>query len=387
MARLSPRGIADQVMSKINNEYDNLASLNIMVLGKTGVGKSTLINRIFEERMVEAGTGKPVTNSIVKVEQEGVPLVLYDTPGLELTGANDFEALSKQITKLIHEYFNDKIVGNEIHCILYCVSTASHRFEGAESDFLRGILDKTKEYNVPVIIVLTQSFSRSDAEEMKQVIEAENLPISAIIPVLADEYEFDEDIIIPPYGIDTLTEKMADILPDSIRNTFIALESANLALKTTRARVAVTTATITAAATGVLPIPIADSSIVIPDQIAMLVGISIAFGLRIDKETSSIISGTINAIGPTVFGKNLKYSLFKIIPGIGLVMSGTTIASVTYALGETYIKVLTNIYTGEIKKEEMETPETKKLISDMFMREMSSSAVKAKEVSNGGNAQ
>ena len=68
-------------------------------------------------------------------------------------------------------------------------------------------------------------------------------------------------------------------------------------------------------------------------------------------------------------------------------MSGTTIASVTYALGETYIKVLTNIYTGEIKKEEMETPETKKLISDMFMREMSSSAVKAKEVSNGGNAQ
>ncbi|MBR2524338.1 MAG: 50S ribosome-binding GTPase [Clostridiales bacterium] len=384
MSRISSRQITDQVIKKLNNEYNKLDKLNIMVLGKTGVGKSTLINSIFGEKMVLAGTGKPVTNDISKVEQDGFPLVLYDTPGLELTGNNDYSSLSKQITKLIKDNYTDKIVGNEIHCIIYCVNTVSRRFESAESSFLRDILGKITIYNVPVIMVLTQAFSKNDAEALTNVIREENLPITDIIPVLADEYEFDEDITIPPYGVDTLTDKMAEILPESVRNTFIALESASLTLKLKIAKSAVNTASLAAAVTAAIPVPLADTAVLIPDQIAMLTGITLAFGFKLNKETTdSLITGTMNAIGPTVLGKQMRFSLLKFIPGVGHVISGTTAATIMESLGLTYIKLITMVYTGEIKMQEVNTPEGKKMIQRMFKGEMITAPAADKEENNG----
>jgi len=379
MPRLSSQYITEQVINKLNNEYSKLSELNIMVLGKTGVGKSTLINRIFGTKMVEAGTGKPVTSNILRVHQKGFPLVLYDTPGLELTGANAFDSLSSQVTKLIKEYFTDKIEGNEIHCILYCVSTASHRFEQAAADFLKEILENIKGYNVPVIVVLTQSFSKMDAAQLKEVIEGEDLPIDAIVPVLADEYEFDEDITIPPYGIDTLTDTMANILPDAIKKTFIALEKANLDLKIKRARAVIASASIAAAATGAIPIPVADSAMLIPDQITMLVGITLAFGFPVtDNTLYSIVTGTIAALGPTVVGRSVKYSLWKFIPAAGQVISAASAATITESLGETYISILIKIHKGEIKIEDLTTPECKEMMNEMFMRRVKTQ-VKNKE--------
>ncbi|SCW46046.1 small GTP-binding protein domain-containing protein [Ruminococcaceae bacterium YRB3002] len=367
MTRISSRYVVDQVISKLSSEYDHMSKLNIMVLGKTGVGKSTLINSIFETRVVEAGVGKPVTNNISKVEQQGFPLVLFDTPGLELTGANDFDSLTKQITSLIKQYFTDNIEGNEIHCILYCVSTASHRFEAAEADFLKSILEGVKDYNVPVIVVLTQSFSRQDAAELKGVIENENLPIAAIVPVLADEYEVDEDLIIPPYGLDELTETMSGILPDAIRKTFIALEKANYDLKVKRSRAVITSASLTAAAIGATPIPMADAAILIPDMITMLVGITMAFGLPVNqKSTQDIINNTIGALGRSVFGRTVKNSLFKMIPAAGLFISAASAATLTESLGETYIRILTMIGKGEIKMEDVTKPEYKDMVRAMF---------------------
>ena len=384
MSGLSSKYIADQVLKKLSREYDTLNKLNIMVLGKTGVGKSTLINSIFGGRVVAAGTGKPVTNNISRVEQDDMPLAIYDTPGLELIGKNDFDSLSKQLVKLIKDNYSDNIVGNEIHCILYCVNTTSHRFESAEADFLRGILDKITVYNVPVIIVLTQAFSRPDAEALTTVIQNENLPITDIIPVLADEYEFDEDIVIPPYGVDALTGKMSEILPDSVRKTFIAIESANLSLKLKRAKRAVTTATIAAAASGGTPLPLTDMGILIPDQIAMLVGITTAFGFKMNKETvDSVLTGTMNAIWPKVLGQSMKFSLFKTIPGVGNVISGATAAAITNSFGETYINLLTKVYTGEIQMQEVNTPEGKLMIQQMFESGMRSVSNKNKEAKDG----
>ena len=369
MAKLSSQHIAEQVITKLNNEYAKMSNLNIMVLGKTGVGKSTLINSIFGTKMVSAGTGKPVTSNILRVSQKGIPLVLYDTPGLELTGVNAFDSLSSQVTKLIKEYFEDKIEGNEIHCILYCVSTASHRFEQAEADFLKEILSGIKDYNVPVIVVLTQSFSRTDAAELKDVIAGEDLPIADIVPVLADEYEFDEDITLPPYGLDTLTATMANILPDTIRKTFIALEKANLDIKIKRARAVIASASIAAAATGAIPIPVADAAMLIPDQVTMLVGITLAFGFPVnDNSLYSLVSGTIAALGPTVIGRSVKHSLWKFIPGAGQVISAASAATITESLGETYISILIKVHKGELKIEDMTTPECKEMLNEMFLR-------------------
>ena len=76
--------VAQKIIENIQKEYKELNKLNVMVLGKTGVGKSTLINNMFMENIVKTGTGKPVTQNIRKVTKPDFPLAIYDTHGLEI---------------------------------------------------------------------------------------------------------------------------------------------------------------------------------------------------------------------------------------------------------------------------------------------------------------
>lgn len=45
----------------MNDAFNKFGKANIIITGKTGVGKSTLINAIFSEKMAETGVGEPNT--------------------------------------------------------------------------------------------------------------------------------------------------------------------------------------------------------------------------------------------------------------------------------------------------------------------------------------
>lgn len=387
MPELLTKDVVEKIVSTVREEFEKMPKLNIMVLGKTGVGKSTLINSIFGDTLVRTGIGKPVTADVFKVEKKDFPLALYDTPGLELRGDNDFDSLTGQVVNIIRDGFASNNESNAIHCILYCVNTASHRFEPAEADFLRKIDDKLKGFNVPVIVVLTQSFSKRDAADLKHVIELENIPISAIVPVLASDYQIDVGIVKQAYGIEELAEIMAEILPEAIQNTFIALEKANLKLKINRARAIVTTAATGAAAAGAIPLPMADAAVLVPDQIAMLAGITAAFGFPVDKGAlMTVISGTIGTAGATVLGRTVVANLIKLIPGAGsaagAVISSGTAAAITYALGECYIRVLIQVSHGDMSMADITTDAGRDKISQMFLE-----SIKLKRLPSGKPAE
>ena len=76
--------IVQEVLDAIAEKVRNLKTLNIIVAGKTGVGKSTLINAVFRDNLAETGMGKPVTDHMRKITKKGVPLAIYDTRGFEL---------------------------------------------------------------------------------------------------------------------------------------------------------------------------------------------------------------------------------------------------------------------------------------------------------------
>ena len=46
---------------------------NILIAGRTGVGKSTLINAVFQGNMAETGQGRPVTRCTRRSPRRGYP--------------------------------------------------------------------------------------------------------------------------------------------------------------------------------------------------------------------------------------------------------------------------------------------------------------------------
>lgn len=362
-----------KIVDKIKEEYKTMQTLNVMVLGKTGAGKSTLINNMFNQNLAETGVGKPITQQIRKITKPEFPLAIYDTPGLELGGENAINSLLEEVTGEIERGINSGNISEAIHCIWYCVSTPSHRFEQAEIDFLKEFLGETSKNNVPVIIVLTQAYSKKDAQTLKAEIEKENLPVVNVVPVLAEDYYLEDDA--PPaqraYGLDKLSEIMDDTLSDAIKKTFASVQKANLKIKRKKAQTFVATAAAAAAATGAAPIPFSDAAALVPEQMVMIARITAIFGLKMEKAAiTSVISATIGAAGTTILGKTIVANLIKFIPGVGSVtggvISGTTAAALTAALGEAYITIMTMICKGELSTDDLSTETGKEKIKRIF---------------------
>ncbi len=62
--------------------------MNILLMGATGVGKSSLINGFFSQEVAKAGVGKSLTQHLEKYVDGEKGLILWDTKGIE---AGDYQ--------------------------------------------------------------------------------------------------------------------------------------------------------------------------------------------------------------------------------------------------------------------------------------------------------
>jgi uncharacterized protein (DUF697 family)/GTP-binding protein EngB required for normal cell division len=367
--------LAQDCLNAINTKIRNLKTLNIMVIGKSGVGKSTLINSLFRGNLAETGLGRPVTSEIRKIVKTNYPLAIYDTPGFELS-SNQQVKVKNEIISIIKKGHSSKDVNEHIHCIWYCINVGGNRtFDSSELKWLQEFTESNKVTQVPIIIVLTQSVPKSKAIEMKNLVEKENLGIAKVIPILAQDMDFDNDYIAKAYGLDNLIDIMIEVLPVELQHTLQNVQKASLEAKVKSSHTVVATAVASSFGAGFTPIPFADAAIIIPVQISMIAGITVIFGIDMSKGfITSFVSSTIGSAGAMVLGKNLVASLLKLIPGLGSVggglISGTVAGIITTALGEAYIEIMKMIYTGEIKKEDLFTEDGQKIMSKIFKEEL-----------------
>lgn len=362
--------VVNDAINIIVDKFKNLKTLNIIVAGKTGVGKSTLINAVFREKLAEEGIGKPVTAHMRKLTKPGIPLSVYDTRGFEL-GKDVQTTVKQEILETIKKGIESKDINQVIHCIWYCINTASNRVEPEEIAWLRELSKENSATQVPIIIVLTQSFSKKNAEKLKSILLDENLDVIQIIPVLAENYEIDEEYIVKAFGLDTLIRVMADTLPDELKDTLQNVQIASLEEKKKRAQAAVAGATAAAVGIGASPIPFSDSFLLVPTQLTMIGAITAIFGLEINKSIlTAFISSTLGAGGATVLGKTVVTSLLKLIPGVGTIAGGAisagTAGVITTALGEAYIGVMELIYKGEMSVNDLTTEKGKEKMTTLF---------------------
>jgi len=142
--------------------------INIAILGKTGVGKSSFCNYIFNEKIFTTGTGSPVTGweehfKYHSVEHQNFTLNIYDSVGIEPDNYGKWRSL---LEKFLRENGPDgeKAPMQWLHAAIYLINASSARVEPVELDLL-GSLTQQK---VPTHIVLTNCDSASQ-EEIKGI--------------------------------------------------------------------------------------------------------------------------------------------------------------------------------------------------------------------------
>ncbi len=366
--------IAQDAINAIAEKIKNLKTLNIIVAGKTGVGKSTLINAVFKEKLAETGMGRPVTDHMCRLVKKDMPLAIYDTRGLEM-GRQVQNEVKNEIIDTIKKGVAAHDINQAIHCIWYCINTASNRIEPEEISWLRDLSQEDQVTQVPIIVVLTQSFSKKRAAEMRKTLQDENLDVVQIIPVLAQDYEIDELGTVKSYGLDVLIGVMGQTLPAELVDTLQNVQIASLEEKKRRAHAAVTAAAAAAAGEGAIPIPFSDCALLIPTQLSMIASITVIFGFDVSKSIiTAMLSSTIGAGGATLLGKTAVATILKLIPGAGSVVGGTisaaTAAVITVALGQAYIAVMELVFKGEMQITDIGTKSGSEKMTELFKEQL-----------------
>lgn len=362
--------VAQDTIDAINEKIQNLSTLNIIVAGKTGVGKSTLINAVFKDELAETGMGRPVTNHMRKLTKKDIPLAIYDTRGFEL-GKDVQEDVKKEVFDTINKGLATKDINKAIHCIWYCINTASNRIEPEEIEWLKELSRENQVTQVPIIVVLTQSISKKNAEQMRQMILDENLDIIQVIPVLAKDFEIEDVGIVKSFGLERLIEVMGEALPEELLDTLQHVQIASLSEKKRRASKVVATAALAATGQGAAPIPFADATLLIPTQVGMIASITVIFGFDVNKSViTALLSSTIGSGGATLLGRAVVANILKLLPAAGSIAGGAisagTAGVITAALGSAYIAFMELVYKGEMNIEDLSSKEGKETIANIF---------------------
>jgi uncharacterized protein (DUF697 family)/predicted GTPase len=337
--------------------------VNVLIAGRTGVGKSTLINGVFQGNFATTGQGRPVTQNTREIRKEGIPLSIFDTRGLEMA---DFTKTLDNLKSLVTERSRSIDSSQHIHVAWICIAEDFRRVEPAEEELVKMLV----EHHIPVIAVITKA--RSDQGFRSTVVNILPL-VSNAVRVRAIEEEFDEGITLPAMGLRDLVDLTMQVVPEGLRRAFTAAQKVDIELKKTQSHAIVAGAAISAAGMAAIPIPFPDYFAIVPIQIGMLAGISATFGLSIDKSfLSTIVGGAITGSG-TMAGRTIVTNLLKMIPGVGSLVGGTiaaaTAAALTTAFGEAYIAALEMLFLDNNGE-----PPTNEEVAEAFKKKYSQRA-------------
>ncbi len=346
------------IRDKLEEALRDRGHANVLIAGRTGVGKSTLVNSIFQGDLATTGQGRPVTKNTREITKEDVPLSIFDTRGLEMA---DFSSTLEALKSFVSERRSDPDEKKHIHVGWVCIAEDLRRVEEAETELAAMLAEF-----MPVIAIITKAEADGGfrAEVQRLLPLARNcVRVRSIPKVLDDGHK------LPPMGLKEVVQVTMDLFPEGHRSAFVAAQKADLALKRKTSEGIVAASAASAATIGAVPLPFADAALLLPLQIGMLASVSATYGLSLSRAfLATLAATTIGGTAASLAGRSLVGGLLKLVPGVGLVIGGTisagTAAAITTALGMAYISTLEVLFG----RHEGEPPDTEEVLDEVKKR-------------------
>ncbi len=330
------------VSDEIKSALKKLGRINLLLVGKTGTGKSTLVNAIFGDEVASTGVGRPVTRGLQYYEVPNKPLGLYDSEGFEVGESSD--DLLTRLREIVDEK-RQAGINRQIHAVWYCLRWSDRRFEDGQAAFVKEL----QKMDLPVLLVLTQVPMNAagevhpDAQALAEDIEGRNLGIAPTGRVLQTNAVADDFSGLPVHGLQKLLDATFLVVPEAVRAALTAAQQIDLDRKHASARVIIYAAATAAAAAAAVPIPIADTAAIVPIQATMIARISAIYGFPVGMQTlASLASAAFLHQGVSTVAKMAVRSLLSWVPGVNVavkaIQAGVAFAF-TSAVGEAWIAV------------------------------------------------
>uniref|UniRef100_A0A668AXE3 Septin 9b n=1 Tax=Myripristis murdjan TaxID=586833 RepID=A0A668AXE3_9TELE len=183
--------------------------LNIMVVGQSGLGKSTLMNTLFKSKVSRKSVQPDPEERIPKtieiksishdIEEKGVrmKLTVIDTPGFgdQINNENCWQPIMKFINDQYEAYLQEEININRkkripdsrVHCCIYFIPPTGHCLRPLDVEFMRRL---SKVVNIVPVIAKADTLTLEERDFFKQTIR-EELRANGID--VYPQKEFDED--------------------------------------------------------------------------------------------------------------------------------------------------------------------------------------------------
>ena len=161
---------------------------NILVVGESGLGKSTLMNSMFlaniysseSEEAVDLNITERIESHRIDLEENGVllRLTVIDTPGfgdaINNTGCWDLivEYIERQFEEFLQNetaVIREKSLDTRVHVCLYFISSSSHGLKPLD---IRCLCSLHKKVNVVLVISKADTLTRKEMRVLKEKVRS-----------------------------------------------------------------------------------------------------------------------------------------------------------------------------------------------------------------------
>lgn len=176
---------------------------NILALGKSGTGKSSLLNYMLGKQIYETGIGRPVTKCGIFPREsriETLNVVFYDSFGIE---AGNIETWKGIIKRAMIEHGISQTPSKWFHIILYCIQASGNRIESMDTEIINSFIHEG--FHVIVVFTKADQLPKQQLDELTDVILNETaVKEEMVIPVCSCSIQNRRGVFSSTFGKEEL---------------------------------------------------------------------------------------------------------------------------------------------------------------------------------------